>query len=133
MDIIVESGDAFDLESVQQSHFGSRFVFWHFNLQIEMQIGAQMRRTVILHSKPILSTSKLKIEMEIQMKWYIFLSVPIVAVNFNTAMQIEMKDCWTLSRSDDVAQVADVPLGSVGHSVVIVVGVEVTSGRHTAV
>ena len=48
MDIIVESGDAFDLESVQQSHFGSRFVFWHFNLQIEMQIGAQMRRTVIL-------------------------------------------------------------------------------------
>ena len=29
-------------ESVQQSHFGSRFAFWHFNLPIEMQIGTQM-------------------------------------------------------------------------------------------
>ena len=31
------------LQSVQQSHFGfgSRFAFRHFNLQIEMQIGAQ--------------------------------------------------------------------------------------------
>ena len=34
-------------ESVQQSHFGSRFTLGHFNLQIEMQIGAQMRRTGI--------------------------------------------------------------------------------------
>ena len=39
------------LESVQQSHFGSRFVLWYFNLQIEMQIGAQMG-TVIDHLKP---------------------------------------------------------------------------------
>ena len=51
-------GEAVRLESVQQSHFGSRFGFWHFNLQI----GAQMRRTVIIpHLKTILNTSKLKI------------------------------------------------------------------------
>ena len=50
--------DDAELESVQQSHFGSQFVFWNFNLQIEMQIGAQMRRTVIPHLKPILNTSK---------------------------------------------------------------------------
>ena len=37
---------AFDKESVQQSHSGSQFAFRHFNLKIEMQIGAQMRRTV---------------------------------------------------------------------------------------
>ena len=49
--------------------------FRHFNLQIEMKIGAQTRRTVIPHLKPILNTSKLKIEMQIEMKWYIFLSV----------------------------------------------------------
>ena len=42
----------FPLESVQQS--GSQFAFWHFDLQIEMQIGAQMRRTGIPHLKPIL-------------------------------------------------------------------------------
>ena len=30
------------LESVQQSHCGSRFAFWHSNLQIEMQIGDQV-------------------------------------------------------------------------------------------
>ena len=34
-----------------------------------------MRRTVLPHLKPILNTSKLKIEMRIEMKWYIFLSV----------------------------------------------------------
>ena len=32
------------LESVQQSHFGSRFEFWHFNLQ--MKLRTQMRRTI---------------------------------------------------------------------------------------
>ena len=57
------------LESVQQSHFGCKFAFWHFNLQIEMLIGAQMS-TVIPHFQPILNTSKLKIEI----KWYSFLS-----------------------------------------------------------
>ena len=61
------------LKSVQQSHLGSQFVFWQFNLQIELEIGVQMRRTVIPHLKPILNTSKLKIEIET--KWYIFLSV----------------------------------------------------------
>ena len=40
-----------------------------------MQIGAQKRRTVIPHLKPILNTSILKIEMQIEMKLYIFLSV----------------------------------------------------------
>ena len=39
-----------------------------------MQIGAQMRRTVVPHLKPILNASKLKIEMQIEMKWYIFVS-----------------------------------------------------------
>ena len=34
-----------------------------------------MKRIVIPHLKPILNVSKLKIEMEIEMKWYIFLSV----------------------------------------------------------
>ena len=43
------------LEGVQQSHFGSHFVFRHFKLQIEMQIGAQMR-TVVPHLKPGLPT-----------------------------------------------------------------------------
>ena len=40
-----------------------------------MEIGAQMRRAVILHLRPILKTSKLKIKMQIEVKWYIFLSV----------------------------------------------------------
>ena len=48
------------LESVQQSHFGSPLTFRHSNLQIEMQIGAQMRRSVIPHLKPISNTSKLE-------------------------------------------------------------------------
>ena len=48
------------LESVQQSHFGSQFSFRHFILQIEIKIGAQMRRTVIPYLKPILNTTKLK-------------------------------------------------------------------------
>ena len=56
------------LESVQQSHFRPRVVFWHLSLQIEMQIGAQMRRTVIPHLKTILITSKLKVEIKIKMK-----------------------------------------------------------------
>ena len=40
-----------------------------------MQIRAQMRRPVTSHLKPIVNTSKLKIEMQIEIKWYIFLSV----------------------------------------------------------
>ena len=40
-----------------------------------MQIGSQMRRTAIPHLKPILNTSKLKIEIQFEMKWYSFLSV----------------------------------------------------------
>ena len=40
-----------------------------------MQIVAQMRRNVIPQLKPILNTSKLEIEMQFQMKLYIFLSV----------------------------------------------------------
>ena len=44
-----EGGVVRVLECVQQSHFGSRFSFWHFNFQIEMQIEAQMRGTVIPH------------------------------------------------------------------------------------
>ena len=47
----------------------------HFDLQIERQIGARIRRNVIPYLKPILNTSKLKIEMQIEMKWYIFLSL----------------------------------------------------------
>ena len=35
----VEVGEVRPLESVQQSHFGSRFAFQHFNLQIEMKLG----------------------------------------------------------------------------------------------
>ena len=70
-----EGGVVRVLECVQQSHFGSRFSFWHFNLQIEMQIEPQMRRTVIHYLKSILNTSKLKIEMQIEMKWCTFLSV----------------------------------------------------------
>ena len=35
------------LERVQQSQIGSWFALRNFNLQIRMQIGAQMRRTVI--------------------------------------------------------------------------------------
>ena len=45
-------------ESVKQSPFRSQFAFWHFKLQIEMKIGAQMRRTVIPYLKPILNTSR---------------------------------------------------------------------------
>ena len=60
------------LESVQQSHFGSQFAFRHSacNFQIEPQM-----RTVIPHLKPILNAPKLKIEMQIAIKWQIFLSV----------------------------------------------------------
>ena len=57
------------LQRVQQSHFGCRLAFRHFDLQIEEQIGAQMRRTIIPHLKPILITSKLKIEIQINIKW----------------------------------------------------------------
>ena len=35
------------LGSVQQSRLSSQFAFRHFNWQIEMQIGTQMRKTVI--------------------------------------------------------------------------------------
>ena len=56
------------LGSVQQSHFGSQFAFRHFDFQIEMQIMTP-------HEKPILNTSKSKIEIQIEMEWYIFLSV----------------------------------------------------------
>ena len=44
-------------------------------MQIEMQIAAQIRRTVIPRLKPIMNTTKLKIEMQIEMKWYIYLIV----------------------------------------------------------
>ena len=66
-------------ESVQQFHFASRFAFRHFNLQI----GAQMR-TVI----PILNTSKLKIEMQIEMKQSIFLSVQQLPQNETLKRQL---------------------------------------------
>ena len=46
------------LKSVQKSRFRSRFAFCRLNLQIEMLIGAHMRRTFIPHLKPILNTSK---------------------------------------------------------------------------
>ena len=46
--------------------------FGIFKLKIERKIGSRMRRTVIPHLKPILNTSKLKIEMQIEMKWYTF-------------------------------------------------------------
>ena len=48
------------LECVQQSHFGSEFAFRHFNLIIEMQIGAQVRRIGILHLKNIWNTPKIE-------------------------------------------------------------------------
>ena len=51
------SGDE-DLGSIQQSRAGYRYAFCHCNSQNEMQIGAQMRMTVIPHLKPILNTSK---------------------------------------------------------------------------
>ena len=38
-------------------------------------IGDQMRRAVNPYLKHILNTSKLKIEMQIEMKWYIFLGL----------------------------------------------------------
>ena len=66
-DVLVEGEEdvpVLVLEGVQQSYFGSQFAFWHFNLQIKMPIGAQMR-TFIPHLKPILDTSKLKIEIQI--------------------------------------------------------------------
>ena len=59
-----------NLESDQQSHFGSWFAFCYFNLQI----GAKMRGTFIPHLKPILNKAKLKIEMHMEMKCFIFLS-----------------------------------------------------------
>ena len=40
-----------------------------------MQIGDQVGRTVIPHLNPILNTSKLKIESQIEIQWYIFPSV----------------------------------------------------------
>ena len=43
------------------------------NLENEMQIGAQIRRTVVI--KSILDTSKVKFEKQIEMKWYLLLSV----------------------------------------------------------
>ena len=58
-----------------QPHFGPQFAFRHFDLQIETQIWAQRRRRVIPHLKPIVNTSKLMIEIQIERKWYIFLGV----------------------------------------------------------
>ena len=49
-----------------------------------------MRGTVIPHLKPILNTSKLYIEMQIAMKWYIFLSV-------QQLRQIEKRDTSQMS------------------------------------
>ena len=65
------SRDRGRLESVQQLHFGCQFAFRHFKLHI----GAQMRRTVIHHLKPILNTLELKIEVQIGIEWYTCLSV----------------------------------------------------------
>ena len=56
-----------------------------------MQIGAQMRRTVLLHLKPILDTSKLNIKMQIEMKLYISEYSRVVA-NCNSETQFEMGD-----------------------------------------
>ena len=56
-----------------------------------MQIGARRRRTVIPHLKPILNTSKLKIEIQIEMRWYIF-QCSTVAENCNTETLVEMRD-----------------------------------------
>ena len=81
--------------SVQQSRSGSRHAFPHSNSQNEMQIGAQMRRTVVPHLKPILNASKLKIEIQIEMKWYIFLSIHQLWHIFKTETKIEMRD-WTV-------------------------------------
>ena len=50
---------------------GSRFAYQQSNLQNEMQIGAQMRRTTIPHLNPIFEHLK----MQIKMKWYISQSV----------------------------------------------------------
>ena len=46
--VVEDVAAAGELESVQQSHFGSRFAFWHFNLKIEMKVGAKIRKTVIV-------------------------------------------------------------------------------------
>ena len=54
--------------------FWISIAFWHFKLHIEIQFGDQMR-TVIPHLKPILNNSKLKIEIQIEMKFNIYLSV----------------------------------------------------------
>ena len=81
--------------SVQQSHFGSGLAFWHFYLQIEMQIRAQMRMTVLPHLKPIWNTSKLNFDMQIEMNLYIFLSVQQlrqISANCHTETQIEIGD-----------------------------------------
>ena len=59
------------------------------DLKIEMQIRAQKGRTVISHLKPILNSSILEIEIQIEMKWKTFLSVQ---TNCNTAMQTEMRE-----------------------------------------
>ena len=41
------------VESVQQSLFRSGFSFQHFDLQNDMEIVVQTRRTVIAHLRPI--------------------------------------------------------------------------------
>ena len=44
-----------------------------------------MRGTIIPHLKSILNTSQLKIEMQIEMKWYFFLSAQkIVTLKFKS-------------------------------------------------
>ena len=64
------------LQSVLQSSLRSQFVFRHLNLKNEMQIGAQMRMIGIPH----FNNSKLRIEMQIEMKWYIFQSRQIATL-----------------------------------------------------
>ena len=44
------------------------------------------------HLKPILNSSKLRIETQIEMKLYIFLECSTVKVNYNTEKQIEKRD-----------------------------------------
>ena len=72
------------LESVQQSHFGSRFVLRIYKLKCKLGLKRA-------HLKLILYNSKLKIEMQIPNGVH-FSECSTVAENCNCETQIEMRD-----------------------------------------
>ena len=70
--------------------------FWYCNLKNEIQIWSQMRTTLIIHLKPILNISKFRIEIQIEMKFHIFLRIQQLRQIMTLQCTLKCgRDCWT--------------------------------------